>query len=331
MKRVIGTFAAVGACALGVATAASAQGTSTQVDATQQAASANWAGYVAGGNGTRYRSVSGTWVQPTASCQSAQGYAAFWVGLGGAGMGGSGQSSSFQQTGSLEQAGTQADCSGGGTPTYYAWYELVPSAPVHISMAIHPGDTISSTVAVNGSNVTIDLTDHTTGASFSKTLQMSNPDVSSAEWIAEAPSSCQQDLSSCTPLPLADFGTVKFSNAAATTVGGHTGTISDASWTDAALSLSPSAGGYAEYVPGQGGGSASPSALSSSGSSFSVAWSASSGYGYPGSGYYGGGYGYPGYGYYGGGYGYSGYGYPGSGYYGGGDYGYVYPGSAYSY
>ena len=38
---------------------------------------------------------------------------------------------------------------------------------------------------------------------------MSNPDTSSAEWIAEAPSQCDGS-GSCQPLPLADFGTVQF-------------------------------------------------------------------------------------------------------------------------
>src|ERR1700722_16810118 len=145
-------------------------------------------------------------------------------------------------------------------------------------MAVHPGDHITSKVTVNGTSVTVSLNNQTTGGSFTKTLQMSNPDTSSAEWIAEAPSSCQQGLSSCTPLPLTDFGTVTFTNASATTTGGHTGTISDSDWSPAALSLNSGASasgfGGAEFASQQSTAGATPSGLSSDGSSFSVTWAA---------------------------------------------------------
>ncbi len=99
------------------------------------ASSENWAGYVASGNSTFTR-VAGSWVQPSANATSGDGDSAFWVGLGG-----------DSQSGSLEQVGTQADVANGQT-IYYAWYELVPSAPVKLSLAIHPGDHISASVAV---------------------------------------------------------------------------------------------------------------------------------------------------------------------------------------
>jgi hypothetical protein len=362
-KRVIPTLAATVACALGTVPAASA---STGV---QTASSANWAGYVVGGNSsaTRYKSVSGSWVAPTAKCTSGQGYSSFWVGLGGAGAdasaasdagswsdpsgtSGSGSASGASSSTSLEQAGTEADCNADGSATYSAWYELVPAPPVKVNMAVHPADHITSKVTVDGSSVTIQLSNATTGASFNKTLQASNPDRSSAEWIAEAPSTCSQGVSDCTPLSLADFGTVQFSGASATTTDGHTGTISDSDWQTAAVILSPSASqqgfGDPQFTSyGSGSAGATPSSLSSDGSSFSVAYSAdagagsasgsagtdgSSGYGDP-SGAYGGDGGYPGYG---GGYGgWGGYGAYGSGgYYGGdGGYGYASVPGAYSY
>lgn len=321
LQLVIPTLAAATACALGVVPAASA------ATGVQQASSANWAGYVVGGGNSnlQYKSVSGSWVAPTANCAGGQGYSSFWVGLGGSG-----------NSQSLEQAGTEADCSAGGTPSYFAWYELVPSAPVKLNMAIHPGDTISSKVSVDGTAVTIALSDQTTGDTFNKTLQMSNPDVSSAEWIAEAPSACSSDVSNCTTLPLANFGTVKFTNASATTTDGHTGTISDSQWSAAALSLSPSASspgfGASQFASQQTSAGATPSGLSSDGSSFSVTWSANAGSATPtsgsaGSAYPGGGYGgYPGGGSGGGDGGYGGY-----GGYGGGDGGYGYPGGGYAY
>jgi hypothetical protein len=333
---VISTLAVTAACVLGAGPAAAAAAD------VQQATSQNWSGYVVGGSsgssgssGTRYRSVSGSWVQPTAKCTSGSGYAAFWVGLGGA-----------DQSEALEQDGTEANCSADGTPSYYAWYELVPSAPVKVSMAVHPGDHITSKVAVSGTSVTVSLNNTTTGGSFTRTLQMSNPDTSSAEWIAEAPSTCQQGLSSCTPLPLTDFGTVSFTNAVATTTGGHTGTISDPDWSAASVSLSSGTSGFGfgstQFASQDTTASAAPSGLSSDGSSFSVAWSSNGGSsssssdpsgsagGYPSSGYgygYGGGGDGSGYG------GYGGYGDPSSGYgYGyGGGYGYAGVGYAYGY
>jgi hypothetical protein len=344
-KRVIPTLAATVACALGAVPAASA---STDV---QTASSANWAGYVVGGSSssaTRFKSVSGSWVAPTAKCTGGQSYSSFWVGLGGAN---SSSSSSSSSSTSLEQAGTEADCNADGSATYSAWYELVPSAPVKVNMAVHPGDHITTKVTVDGSNVTIQLANATTGESFEKTLQANNPDVSSAEWIAEAPSTCSQGVSDCTPLSLADFGTAQFSGASATTTDGHTGTISDSSWQTAAVTLSPSAaqeGFGAQFASYDSSGSAgaTPSSLSSDGSSFAVAWSSdassgsssgsaggSSGYGDPSSSYGDGGYGG-----YGGGYGgWGGYGsYGGGGYSGGygddsgwGGYGYAYVPGAY--
>ncbi len=332
-------FLVTATCALAVAPAAAA------TSAVQQASSQNWSGYVVGGSTSNknFSSVSGSWVQPTANCASSRGHSAFWVGLGGSGGQAGGQA--------LEQAGTEADCASGGQASYFAWYELVPAAPVKVALTVHPGDHMSSTVSVSGSSVRVALADATTGQSVDKTLSMANPDTSSAEWIAEAPSACDQTASSCTPLPLTNFATVKFTHARATATDGHTGTISDTDWSAAAVTLSGSASGYGpagiSYNPSGSSAGATPSGLSSDGSSFSVAYTANSaaatsgagpssgssgsgdgyGGGYPGpaapSGGYGSGYGYGGYGYGGyGGYGYGGSpyggGYPGG--YGGGSY-----------
>jgi hypothetical protein len=148
-------------------------------------------------------------------------------------------------------------------------------------MPVQAGDHITGKVTVSGSSVTVALTDQTSGGSFTKTLSMSNPDVSSAEWIAEAPSSCDQSADGCSPLPLADFGTIDFSGASATSTDGHTGTISDSDWSAAAVSLSSSAQdmgfGGSQFTSQQSSAGATPSSLSSDGSSFSVAYSADAG------------------------------------------------------
>ncbi len=316
--RLLATFAATAGLAGAYAATASAATVNPQ-----EAVSQNWAGYLAGG--TQFSSVSGSWVQPTAKCGSGQTYSAFWVGLGG----------SSDQSSALEQTGTQADCTAGGGTSYYAWYELVPAAPVKLDLAVKPGDHISAKVTVNGTNVTVWMSNETTGQSTTKSLQMNNPDTSSAEWIAEAPSACDGS-GSCQPLPLSDFGTVNFTGATAT-AGGHTGTISDPNWSAQAVQLGASGVSDISYTSGSGSSSASPSSLSSDGSAFSVSSQTGStstgsaggagdyGYGDGGDGYGG----YPGAG---GGYGYGGY--PGGGYgqygYGGGGYGgYGYGGYGY--
>ena len=167
-RTLLATLTTAGAI-IGLSAGSAGAATST---ASEQVSS-NWAGYVVGGSdsNTQFSNVSGSWVQPASKCTSGQDYAAFWVGVGGD----DGQSSSFGQSSlgdgsstSLEQIGTQGDCTGNGTE-YYAWYELVPAAPVQLNLAIHPGDHISASVGVNGSNIAFSLTDKTTGQSFSKT------------------------------------------------------------------------------------------------------------------------------------------------------------------
>lgn len=269
-KFAVSMIATAGALAAGLAPSASAASTDSAAST-----SANWAGYVAkgstSGQSPQFSSVSGSWVQPSADCSSGTGDAAFWVGLGGAGEG----------SGALEQVGTQIDCSTGGSGQHFAWYELVPAAPVRLDVAISPGDHVAARVSVAGTAVTVSLTDQSTGATATKTLEMNSPDSSSAEWIAEAPSECQgadaSDTASCTPVPLADFGTVGFTGASAT-ANGSTGTISSANWAAQAVQLSAASGsemgdpGVAEQTAnGASSAGAVPSSLSADGSSFSVA------------------------------------------------------------
>jgi hypothetical protein len=266
-------LATAGALAAGGASAASAQAVSAQ-----EATSANWAGYVVHSNAGdgRFSSVSGSWVVPIAG---GQGYSAFWVGLGG----------SSSQSQALEQVGTSSDTVDGQTQ-YYAWYELVPAPETQLNLAVQPGDHITGEVNVSGSTVTVSLSDRTTGQSVTKQLQMSNPDTSSAEWIAEAPSS-QTQFGNFQPLPLADFGSVMFTGASATS-DGHSGSISDPAWSVQQVQLAPSGGGVdgrgagiagGQFVSGQSSGGAQASSLSSDGSSFSVSYNGAnaeaSGYG----------------------------------------------------
>jgi Peptidase A4 family len=155
-----------------------------------QSQSSNWSGYAATGGG--FTSVTSTWTQPAASCTSATTYSSFWVGLDGDG------------SNTVEQTGTSADCSG-GSPRYYAWYEMYPKYPVNLSLAIRPGDVIIGSVTVTGNGrYTLHLHNNTTGGDFSTTVKGHGSNYS-AEAIAEAPSSRSGVL------PLTNFGAVNFS------------------------------------------------------------------------------------------------------------------------
>lgn len=236
---------------------AAAVPTAPAVAATAAAVSSNWAGYVVRGSALGYRHVYGAWVAPAVRCTpGSASYSAFWVGLGG-----------YQsRSSSLEQIGTEADCGSSGRAQYSVWYEAVPAGAVTVRIRVVPGDTLSASVGVSGHSVLLRMRDVTRGTSFSKRLRMSAPDLSSAEWIAETPVVCDR---TCGLPALANFGTVTFANAAATTVGGHTGAIADPGWSATAIALG-AGGGPVRGRLGSASAGAQPSALVGSG--FAVAW-----------------------------------------------------------
>jgi hypothetical protein len=199
--------------------------------------SSNWAGYAVTA-GKPFRSVSGSWVQPAAICDQQQNtYAAFWVGIGG-----------FKQNSQkLEQIGTEADCSAVGHATSYAWYELVPHAPVTIRLQIRPGDRITAQVRLKSDLVRLRIKNLTSHRTFAKTIPFAAPDATSAEWIVEAPSECNGQQ--CQPLPLTDFNTVQFTQASATTAGDVARTITNPLFTTTELTLSPGAGAIGPPLP----------------------------------------------------------------------------------
>jgi len=251
-----------------LAAAAAAAAGSASADSTPLVSS-NWAGYAAiaaAGQSLSFANATGTWVVPRVTCTSSRSDAvAFWVGLGGY----SGDSTA------LEQLGTAAECSGLGTPaSYYAWWEIVPAASVRIGMKVRPGDRITAGVAVDGQKVILSLHDLTHGTRFSRVQVLSQQlDVSSAEWIAEAPASCAS-ASSCTAIPLTNFRGITFTNIAATG-NDHPGTLSDPTWVATPIELITDGGqgrffgGGDPLGPGVG---AVPGAVSADGRSFAVTW-----------------------------------------------------------
>lgn len=198
--------------------------------------STNWSGYA--NTGGTFTDVKGSWTQPAASCSSGQtAYSSFWVGIDG------------DTTNTVEQTGTDADCSS-GTPVYYAWYEMYPKFPVNLSNTVRPGDSITAEVKVaTGGKFTLIISDSTQHWSFSTNQTLKKAKLGSAEWIAEAPSSGSGVL------PLANFGTVSFSNCTANGV-----SISSNPNPDAITMASGSTT------------KATPSGLGGGGSSFSVTW-----------------------------------------------------------
>ena len=252
----------VGALAAGGGNASSTRRFASNAGTTS--VSANWSGYAlqdVSGAGLHFTSVTGTWKVPALSCDSTStASAAFWVGLGG---------SSDAATG-LEQTGTGADCSN-GSARYYAWYEILPAASIEVPLKVKPGDQITTSVNVDGTTVLVQIKNRTRKTSFTKALQVDAPDLSSAEWIAEAPSACNSS-GRCTILPLANFGRVTFTRAAAI-ASSHPGTISDATWANDSISLVPeSASHFFATRDASSTAGAAPGALSADGRSFGVSW-----------------------------------------------------------
>jgi hypothetical protein len=250
--RIRTTLAITAALALGGAPTAIADSSS----------SSNWAGYAVHRSGVRFHEVFATWRQPALTCvPGSPSYSAFWVGIGGYSL----------NAPALEQVGTEADCRSSGRSVASAWYELVPAASKPLKLAVQPGDEIAGSVTVAGHTVVIALQDRTRHRSAKRTLHAAVIDNTSAEWIAEAPSDCSRN--SCQTLPLANFGSTSFGVAGAQTTSGRIASIGSSGWQTTKITLGPGGQQYASYRIGTVG-SATPSALTTSGSAFSITYAA---------------------------------------------------------
>src|SRR3989441_10138196 len=215
------------------------------------ATSTNWSGYAVTGPTGSVTDAKGSWIVPSVTCSSAASYSSFWVGIDGFG------------SNTVEQTGTDSDCQS-GSPTYYAWYEFYPGPAFLITgITVRPGDHLSAEAVYSTTGlVTVTITDAPTAQSFTTSGGVGAL-RSSAEWIAEAPSSTGGVL------PLANFGTAHFgqdntglSPTNYATVSGVTGPIS---------SFGPSVQEIT-MVSSSGTIEAQPSPLSTDGTSFSVTW-----------------------------------------------------------
>jgi hypothetical protein len=217
----------------------------TGVRGLSQVQSTNWSGYADTGSG--FSTVTGSWTQPTATCSGrTTSLAAFWVGIDG------------YSSDSVEQDGTLVECYR-GTAYYYTWWEMYPTNDIQVvGETLSPGDSISASVVRSGTSYTLKVTDATHPAnSFSTTQTCSSCANSSAEWIAEAPSS------SSGVEPLSDFHSWTESSATVKT-SSTSGVIS--SFTDDEITMIDSSG-LTKALPG---------ALNGSGNGFGVTWERSS-------------------------------------------------------
>jgi hypothetical protein len=213
--------------------------------------SLEWSGYAVTGPVGSVSDVKGSWKVPTivGDCPTTNQYSSFWVGIDGI------------SSSTVEQIGTDSDCQK-GSPAYYAWYEFYPSRGYGL-FYVNPGDVVSAEVNYSNETFTTSILDLTSGKSFNTSERVRSAQRSSAEWIAEAPSTRRISL------PLANFGTVYFGSdntgVSATcyaTVSGATGTI--ASFGSSVQQIT--------MVTSSGTTKAQPSAVSSDGTSFSIKW-----------------------------------------------------------
>ena len=243
--------------------------TNSVTSATTQAAalavtpqqSGNWSGYYT--YGATFTSVSGDWTVPTLTCGSQPAYSSQWIGIDGA----------IGSSDTVEQDGTEADCSGGSSTTasYGAWYEMygdrqdgflyyseveLTDCDPDPNCTVSANDSMSAQVSVNDSHWTLAIDDLTAGWTFTTTIDSPTPTPaqSSAEWIVERP-----DIGSRNLPALADFASTTFTDASATA--GASGSIS-------AFSYAP-----IDMVSNDGSATLStPGALSADGTSFTATW-----------------------------------------------------------
>jgi hypothetical protein len=230
-------------------------------------ASSNWSGYAVHSDGVRFREVSGQWRVPKLDCSARlASYSAMWVGLGGFSA----------RARALEQTGTEADCAANGQAVYSAWYELVPAASRTLAMTVRAGDIMRGEVKVSGRRVTVTLADLSRRhSSFSGTFTPSALDVTSAEWILEAPGNCSG--ASCVTLPLANFGRAAFGLARVVSTSARSGPILSSHWRATRIILSAKGRAFVDGGGSSVTGGANPGGLSAAGSAFALSYVAASG------------------------------------------------------
>jgi hypothetical protein len=198
--------------------------------------STNWSGYSR--NGTGATRVVGTWTQRAATCTPGENsWSSPWVGIDG------------NNSNTVEQIGTDTDCSS-GSPVYYAWWEMYPKPLNVINIPVSPGNVFTGQVTYNAANksFTMTLNNTSTGNSFTTTQTSKKARRTSVEWVMEGPSSGL----------LTNFGTQDFT-AASATIGGQTVNLTGAQ----SITMVDSKGTTTR---------AQPTAVTGGGTAFGVDW-----------------------------------------------------------
>jgi hypothetical protein len=150
----------------------------------------NWSGYNQGTlekDNAQFHSITGQWVVPTATLapHRSHGHSSTWVGIGG----GCVNADCSVTDSTLIQAGTEQDAGPNGA-RYNAWWEIIPAPSTKIAhFPVHPGDTISVSIAetsANSESWAITVTNVTTGKVFTTTTPYPST-YATAEWIEETP------------------------------------------------------------------------------------------------------------------------------------------------
>jgi hypothetical protein len=176
--------------------------------------STNWSGYVTPASTGAYNATSTTFTVPSSIlCTSKDTAASFWAGLDGA----------TDTSTTVEQDGVEADCNGGSL-SMYAWVETYPAPEQEIVNSsdvpapVKPGDVVVSTVTeVSPSEYNVVMDDETRGWNINSNLTM--PDGATgadetSEVITEATTECtSSSASSCTIMPITNFGKVAYTSA----------------------------------------------------------------------------------------------------------------------
>ncbi|KAG9007962.1 hypothetical protein FRB94_008287 [Tulasnella sp. JGI-2019a] len=169
--------------------------------------SSNWAGAVYDSAAGSYKAVTATFVVPTPKAASGEtsGAASAWVGIDG-----------DTCANAILQTGVDFMVTNGAV-SYDAWYEWYPDYAYDFSgITIAAGNSITITVTATSTKAgTAVITNNTTGKTVTKSLTSTYALCEqNAEWIVE-------DFEEGSSLiPFANFGTVTFTNAYATSPSG---------------------------------------------------------------------------------------------------------------
>jgi hypothetical protein len=119
--------------------------------------SGNWSGYIAlpkNKAAKSFKYIQTDFTVPAVDCDaSPDSFSYHWVGLDG------------DTDGTVEQDGIAADCPGGTTPQYFAWWETYPDG-INSVFSVNPGDAIEAEVYYDAGEYYLFVWDETTGNYF---------------------------------------------------------------------------------------------------------------------------------------------------------------------